>query len=107
MVSCVSRGRRRDRGLSHSARAGEQHDPHLRLHVLPELGESGVDDGLLGLATQHPEHRDAQIDGQTVGDPGAGAGGGEPVAASIDRITVDSSRVQDSSPVPSAAKFQV
>src|ERR1700754_258146 len=35
--------------------------------------ESGVDDHLLGLAAQHSDHRDVQINSETVGDSGLGS----------------------------------
>src|SRR4029079_18511870 len=44
----------------------------LALDPLLELLESGVDDDLLGLALDHPEHRDLDVDHELVGDRGGG-----------------------------------
>src|SRR3954452_3555644 len=52
-----------------------------RLDALLQALQSGVDDDLLRLAAQHPDHRDADVDCEQVGDLGARAGGPKQIGA--------------------------
>ena len=66
---------RSERRLADATLAREQHDPHGRrllahglqcLHPALEPLERGVDDHLLGLAAEHADHRDVEVDGEGV-----------------------------------------
>ncbi|MCO5546649.1 hypothetical protein L7F22_000083 [Adiantum nelumboides] len=91
------RGGRGGQGrLADPALAGEQHDAHggsltiasgspptgsALLDAALETLQRGVDDHLLGLATEHPDHREVDLDAELVGDGGAAGVADQPVRA--------------------------
>ena len=81
----ADRGGGGGRGLADAALAGDEddsgHGGAQLLDALLELGQGGVDDVLLGLALEHPDHRHREVDLEVVGHVGAARDAVEAVAA--------------------------